>query len=580
MLPVRRVDSFHTALFLTRVLRFDRVMSFDGESVGGSRSERKRPVDPLIGTLVNGKFRIERAIARGGMGRIYLGTQAPLDRPVAVKVVKADGANEEDSQFLKRFLLEASILAKLQHPNVVTLFDYGRIENAPGNHEMYFIAMEYLDGETLSDRLRNNGALAAYETLILFRQIARGLREAHSRGVIHRDLKPSNIIIVPEADGAEIVKLVDFGIGKAVREGEDLTRDGLLVGTPKYMAPEQFDGAASPASDVYALGIILYQLLTGEVPFVGSSMAEFMMAKLQQPIPPMREVNPLCDSTEMLENLVYGMLARAPQDRPSLEDVFAHLARCEEEVFGSNGARLSASGSRPTIGAPISSRSQSIGALKVPYTIVAPAPIVAGQSSPSGIAAINHLNAITGTGMTESAMSTSVASMAPPPAKKAFPLAALLAIVFALVSIGGTGIWLARARMTAKPPDPVSTVATAPVVSAAPAAADFVLHLDSAPSGAAVLEDGNVLGTTPLDIKIDRATVKTTQRSFQIKKEGFTTTVYAQKDADSRVDQTVKLEADPAAKPGKTQHAGNGKPATNAGGKPTATGGSDIRLTR
>jgi serine/threonine-protein kinase len=533
-------------------------MSMD-EDFGGQITERKRAADPLIGFLVNGKFKIERAIARGGMGRIYYGTQAPLDRPVAIKVVKADSVNEEDSQFLKRFLLEASILAKLQHPNVVTLFDYGRIENAPGGHEMYFIAMEYLAGDTLSERLKNLGALTAAETLLLFRQIARGLREAHARGVIHRDLKPSNIIIVPEAEGAEIVKLVDFGIGKVNREGEDLTRDGLLVGTPKYMAPEQFEGVASPASDVYALGTIVYQLLTGDVPYVGSTMAEFMMAKMAQPIPSMHEINPICDTTEVLERLVYAMLARLPQDRPSLEEVFLQIGRAEEEVFGSNGARLANTGSRPIATIPSARGSQrSVGALKVPYTMVAPAPIAGAI-----------------TGMTPRPMSTSTSNPAPPP--RSFPLPAVLAIVFALVSVGGTGIWLARARMHAAKAPEVPSASVAVEVPATPPVTSFVLHLDSDPSGAAVSEDGTVLGTTPIDIKIDRSSVATSQRSFQLKKDGFVTTVYAQKDADSRVEQTVSLGPDPATKPAKTPHGQGGKA---AGKTPSTTPGSDIHLTR
>src|SRR4051812_19393381 len=173
-----------------------------------SASDARR--DPLIGAVVNGKYRVQSAIARGGMGRIYYATQVPLDRPVALKVVQGDGDHEHESQFLKRFLQEASILAKLQHPNVVTLFDYGKVE---GSHvEQYFIAMEFLAGETLTNRLKSRPRLSAAETLILGRQIVRGLREAHKRGIIHRDLKPSNIILVPEGDGSEIVKLVDFGI--------------------------------------------------------------------------------------------------------------------------------------------------------------------------------------------------------------------------------------------------------------------------------------------------------------------------------------------------------------------------------
>src|SRR5262249_19756583 len=151
-----------------------------------------------------------------------------------------------------------------QHPNVVTLFDYGQIEGVTA--EVYFIAMEYLNGQTLSERLRQEGAFATFDVLTLLRQIARGLREAHRNGILHRDLKPSNIVIVPDPDG-EIVKLVDFGIGKIERSGEDLTQDGVVVGTPKYMAPEQFEGHSSPASDVYALGTIVYQLLAGALPY-------------------------------------------------------------------------------------------------------------------------------------------------------------------------------------------------------------------------------------------------------------------------------------------------------------------------
>ena len=551
-----------------------------------SSDERKPRIDPLIGTLVNGKFRIERAIARGGMGRIYYGIQAPLDRPVAVKVVKADGVNEEDSQFLKRFLLEASILAKLQHPNIVTLFDYGRIENHPTNQETYFIAMEFLNGETLSDRLRDVGSLTSYETLPLFRQMLRGLREAHARGIIHRDLKPSNIIIVPEADG-EIVKLVDFGIGKVSSEGNDLTRDGILVGTPKYMAPEQFDGSASPASDVYALGTIIYQLLVGDVPFNGSNMAEFMMAKLTQPVPAMKALNPICDSSELLEHLVYGMLQRRPNDRPTLEQVFDHLARCEEEVFGSGAARISgASGSRPiaTGNTPPSMRQQSIGALRVPYTIVQPMPMPgAPPSSPSGVAALNAYNAITNA--TQGAMSRSQIPAAPQP-QRTFPLAALLAICFGLASVGGTAIYFARARKIAAANTAMSSVPSAmPLPSASAATPEndsFVLHLDSAPTGATVMEDGVALGSTPLDIRLDRGALKSGPRSFQLKKDGFVTATYNQGTADARVDEVVTLATD-TGKPGKTPHVAATGKLPSGGGKPTPPSGggdSDIRLKR
>ncbi|MBX3209816.1 MAG: serine/threonine protein kinase [Labilithrix sp.] len=555
-----------------------------GQDGGAGRVERKGSRDPLVGTVINGKFRVDRAIARGGMGRIYYGTQAPLDRPVALKIVKADSVNEEESQFLKRFLLEASILAKLQHPNVVTLFDYGRIEGA--SVEMYFIAMEYLDGETLTERLRTRGALPTFEALALFRQIGRGLREAHMRGIVHRDLKPSNIVIVPEADG-EIVKLVDFGIGKDERGGEDLTRDGVLVGTPKYMAPEQFDGASSSASDVYALGIIVYQLLTGSLPFAGSSMADFMIAKLQHAVPPMREVNPICDVTESLESLVYRMLARHPQERPTLDEVFAQLAHCEEEIYGSSGARLALTGH---LGFATSSRPLSIGGLPVSHTVIAPQPALHTPRPAGG-------NTTSGPPITVLTPRPMATSARPETAGRAsFPVAALVALLLMLTSAGAAGLWFAKTHLFAKddvPADPTqaasatsSAAAASATATATAAPTSFVLHLDSTPSGATVLEDGKVLGETPLDVPIDRSSVANgAARGFQLKMAGYTTTAFAQGSSEADVAHTVPLAPETArtVKSGPSHASGGSKSPANGGGKGPSTGPtgeSDIRLKR
>jgi len=556
-----------------------------------------------VGAVINGKFHVEKAIARGGMGRIYFGTQAPLNRPVALKIVKADSVNEEESQFLKRFLLEASILAKLQHPNVVTLFDYGRVEGAAV--EMYFIAMEYLDGETLTERLRTRGALPALDALVLFRQIARGLREAHARGIVHRDLKPSNIVLVPAADG-EIVKLVDFGIGKDERGGEDLTRDGVLVGTPKYMAPEQFDGHSSAASDVYALGLIVYQLLTGSIPFNGSTMAEFMIAKLQHPIPPMRDVNPICDATDALENLVYRMLARRPEERPSLDEVFARLAQCEDEIFGSSGARLalSGSGARHALGMPVGSRPASIGALQVPYTIVAPQPMVPnltprpGNPSNPSVTPPPHIPSVTpmpgmSTSMAGSPFVTNftprpIATTTSPPGQQGVPIGAVIALVAVLLSTGAVGLWIAKSRLVGVPSPAVAEAPAAPETTSPPALAvptSFVLHIDSAPSGATVIENGTVIGTTPLDIPVEKSSVAAVKRTFQIKKEGYAAATFAQGDADGNTSTVVALAPD-APRTVKSPHvSGGGGRASGQGGgsktpSPAPQGDSDIRLKR
>jgi serine/threonine-protein kinase len=587
----------------------DRETVESGPAEGTSDSRR----DPLIGAVVNGKYRVESAIARGGMGRIYYATQVPLERAVALKVVQADGDHERESQFLKRFLQEASILAKLQHPNVVTLFDYGKIE---GSHvEQYFIAMEFLAGETLTHRLKNRGRLSAAESLILARQIVRGLREAHKRGIVHRDLKPSNIILVPEGDGSEIVKLVDFGIGKVLGrpgDAQDLTQDGVFVGTPRYMAPEQFEGTAFPASDFYALGTILFQALAGRLPFVGSTMAEFMVAKLARPVPTIREVAPDAQIPDSLEALVLHLLARKPEERPSLEELQSHLMACEEEVFGtphsmrrgnSSGPHAFAStgsgpfttsqlGSGPHVpgmmtgSAPAMPVPSSHGGdrLRVPHTVVAPIPNLA------------HLAQ-----MTPHPMAATMPSATPAPASKA-PLFVILGLLLA-AGIGGGAYFKLRppAGTTAATGTPAATGTTTasgtPGTPAPPVGAAFTLTIDSVPPGATVSEGENVLGETPLRVAVDRASVSSAPRTFVVLKTGFAPSHLVQGPSDDSVTSVVSLaplaaEASSAVKSRPGNGAKSGAQAAGAAPRPTAPAapgngangangaGSDIRLKR
>ena len=227
--------------------------------------------DPLVGTVVNGRFRVLRVVATGGMGRIYQAEQLPLGRRVALKVLSQQYTRSSDDEaFQKRFFLEASILSKLQHTNIVTVFDYGRIEGT--SPESYFMVMEFLSGETLHERLVRLGTLSPSEVITLARQLARGLREAHRNNVVHRDLKPSNIMLLPQQDGSELVKAVDFGLLKVLTDDSDqVTKDGTFLGSPRYMSPEQIaHGKVDHRTDVYSLGVILYQCLCGQVPFDSS----------------------------------------------------------------------------------------------------------------------------------------------------------------------------------------------------------------------------------------------------------------------------------------------------------------------
>ncbi|HVH45386.1 MAG TPA: serine/threonine-protein kinase [Labilithrix sp.] len=497
-------------------------------AVGSNRLEQLgRLRDPLVGRMINGRFRVEHPIARGGMGRIYFGRQVPLERPVALKVVSAD-SREAESHFLKRFLLEASILAKIQHPNVVTFFDYGRIEGSA--IETYFIAMEYLDGETLAQRLRTRGALSVRDATAVLRQIARGLREAHVRGVVHRDLKPSNIVLASEGDG-EIAKLVDFGVGKLERGGEDLTRNGVLVGTPKYMAPEQFEGVSSAASDVYSLGLVAYQMLVGALPFSGSSVAELMIAKLERPLRSMRNVNPACQVPENIERLVYRMLARRTEERLTLDEILRELTLPEEIVFGSSAGLLAASAAGPRFHTTAARRRLAAG----------PSRIETGARRKDDAS-----NLIGAAGPTLDADT-------PPPLEPsriagarikghrvAIPL--VIASVFAVGAIAtvGLGFTASRSATGAR-----SSAAPAPPASAPPPRpTSFMLRIDTVPTGAVLTESGHFVGLTPVDVRIDRSSVEASPRTFQLIKDGYTGTSFTQGLAESNVERVVALAPD------------------------------------
>src|ERR1700684_3223713 len=223
--------------------------------------------DPLIGRVINDRFRIVSLIARGGMGKVYRAEQSTLGRVCAIKVLNPNYAGEHDPEFHKRFFLEASIASKLTHPNTVTIFDYGRTDD-----DIYFMAMELLEGVTLHRAIREVGCFPEERVAHIGRQICRALREAHALGCIHRDLKPANIFLVEHGDEPDFVKVLDFGLVKDVRSDikpeEQLTQTGLFMGSPKYMAPEQIRGEKVDArTDIYSLGIIMYEMCTGKVPF-------------------------------------------------------------------------------------------------------------------------------------------------------------------------------------------------------------------------------------------------------------------------------------------------------------------------
>jgi len=219
-----------------------------------------------------GNYRLLERIGKGGMGEVYRAQHIKLGREAAVKILPPALAAEAD--FLKRFEREAASAAALNHPNILQVYDYGEQDGTP------YLVMPYISGGTLKERLVG-GTITPAQFARALTEVAGALDYAHRQGIVHRDVKPANVLI----DDYERAYLADFGIAKALAGGEALTQTGLGVGTPEYMAPEQAQGRAEPRSDLYALGIMLFQLLTGNVPYTGASTVEVLLKHLQEPIP-------------------------------------------------------------------------------------------------------------------------------------------------------------------------------------------------------------------------------------------------------------------------------------------------------
>ncbi|MGJ6961438.1 Stk1 family PASTA domain-containing Ser/Thr kinase [Streptosporangium sp. G11] len=259
--------------------------------------------DPLVGKLLDGRYRVESRIARGGMATVYLALDVRLDRTVAVKVMHRSLA--EDPAFVRRFIGEAKSVASLSHPNVVHVFDQGT------DGDNVYLSMEYVPGRTLRDVLRARGRLPAREALEVMIPVLAALGAAHQSGLIHRDVKPENVLLAD--DGR--VKVVDFGLARAI-EASNQTRTGVMIGTIGYMSPEQVtSGAADARSDVYAAGIMLFELLTGRQPYEGETPMSVAYRHVHDTVPVPSALLP--GSPPLLDTLVARATSRDPANRPA-----------------------------------------------------------------------------------------------------------------------------------------------------------------------------------------------------------------------------------------------------------------------
>jgi len=297
------------------------------------RARDESSEDPLIGRMLDGQWRIEEKIGEGGMGAIYLASQESVGREVAIKTLRT--ALSENEEFAERFMREARVTSSINHPHCVTIFDFGQTEN-----NTLYLAMEFLDGEPLADRM-DRGSTSMRTAFEVGIQVASALSAAHRHEVVHRDLKPDNIFLLDIADGSTFTKVLDFGISKELGSEDDLTQTGQIFGTPQYMSPEQARGADLDArSDLYSLGCILYEMVSGRPPFDGDKSMEILVAHVQEEVVSIREVSDR-EVPSRFADLIMGLLEKDREARPArAEEVRGSLEGMFEDLVGSDGGKI------------------------------------------------------------------------------------------------------------------------------------------------------------------------------------------------------------------------------------------------
>jgi len=266
----------------------------------------------LVGQVIATNYHILKKLGEGGMGAVYLGEHVKMGRKSAIKVMAAAMAQDPDA--ISRFNREAGNAAKISHPNVCQVYDFGETPDG-----LIYLVMEFIEGQSLKDLIEKEGALPPPRAASILKQAADALQAAHDLNIVHRDIKPDNIMVVQGRDGADIVKVVDFGIARAVggdEPGQKVTKTGLVVGTPEYMSPEQLSGdKLDGRSDIYSLALVLYRMLTGTLPFEADSAQEVMIKRLTDEPTPLEQARTDIEYPPKLQLVMNVALARTPAER-------------------------------------------------------------------------------------------------------------------------------------------------------------------------------------------------------------------------------------------------------------------------
>jgi eukaryotic-like serine/threonine-protein kinase len=499
----------------------------------------------LIGQVLDGRYKIEDVLGQGGMGMVFSATQTSVQRPVAVKTLNPSLAAAP--QFFERFRREAEIASRLRHPNVITIYDFGRAQDGT----CYYV-MELLEGESLRELVKRDGPMSLRRAVDVIEQACRGLAHAHEQGAVHRDIKPHNIM-VQQLDKRDFVKVLDFGLVKAL-EAEDehqLTSTGQVLGTPQYMPPEQAGGEhVDHRSDLYSMGGVFYYCLTGTSPYGANTVRKALTAALTQPVPTVATKRQGAPVPKALEEFFAKALAREKEDRfqnaqefvDAMLDAVADLSAEEFDALPTNSVPEAGSSSRSSRAGSSSKpgqrsvskpgRSSPSGTRSRPG-----APAARGGSQPSaaqpaarGSQPSSAAPARAGSGSASAARPRpprpEAAAAAPVPAPHhTHSLAedtqrgamgrkiAFVALPLLLIATGGAVVAL-RPTTSAEPPPPVAEVKQASK-PAAPAVDSMILvRIRSTPEGATVFAGDVQIGTAPLERRLRRDEVH--ELTFQL----------------------------------------------------------------
>lgn len=447
-------------------------------------------VDDLTGHTLAGRYEVERPIGKGGMGLVYLARQSALNRQVVVKVLAKDVC--EDEEAITRFEREALGLSQLQHPNIVTIYDFGQDQG------MAYIVMEYVDGVTLSSMVHRHGPLNFDDFAHISTQILDALAEAHARGIIHRDIKPSNIMLCTRRGHGNVVKVLDFGLAKIVHDPQQVTKKTNLVGSVAFLAPEQIMGHEfDQRVDVYALGVLFYYMLSGRRPFHGEDDMAVLYQHIHKPPEPLEDVLPEGNQVppEVI-SIIHRCLSKNPKNRP--EDARAVLEMLQHDMSRSIFRMPWTTGEWAALpGAQVVSPHLQDGVH------------IDGLATPSSASSIRlpHFDA----GDEDSAVSGTYEQP-----KKSPPLVFIGLMTLAMTLLGLAGVLVFQHRQaqrqrlelqaltTTAPPKPLKTpdpLAAAPIPSEAPASSTLGRLTVDAPVKAKVYVDGAFAGYTPLTIE-------------------------------------------------------------------------------